>query len=175
MTQPVTASSESIQTRYPRAGRVCWIGIRPGRDQPIEVVDQVEANIECGLVGDRFAGPPGAERQVTLIQLEHLQAVASLLGVDQIDPELTRRNIVVAGINLTSLKGTEFAIGDAMLRGTGACPPCGKMERNLGPGGFNAMRGHGGITACVVQTGTISGGDEVRFIRTTKSRETQKT
>ena len=158
------ASSEDMKSSYPRSGKVCWIGLRPGRKQAIEVVDQVSADVDHGLIGDRFSGKPGADRQVTLIQQEHLQAVAQLLGVAEIDPGLARRNIVVSGINLTSLKGAEFTVGDVVLRGTGACPPCSRMEHNLGPGGFNAMRGHGGITACVVRSGTISVGDTVDFI-----------
>ena len=74
-----------------------------------------------------------------------------------------RRNIVVSGINLQSLKEHQFKIGDATLYGTGNCPPCSRMEENLGPGGYCAMRGHGGITAFVVQTGTIRLGDHVKL------------
>ena len=164
MSQPTTVSSTSFKTLYPQKGNVCWMGVRPGRDEPIEVVSQVQATTESGIIGDRFSGDPGADRQVTLIQQEHLQALASILGCESVDPALTRRNIVVSGINLTSLKGCIFAIGNAVLQGTGNCPPCSKMEQNLGPGGYNAMRGHGGITACVIQDGTISVGDEVRFV-----------
>ncbi len=162
---PISAAGAAVdlKTRFPGPGRVCWIGVRPRRGQAVEAVSHVQADLQTGLVGDRFSGKPGADRQVTLIQQEHLQAVASLLGIECVDPALTRRNIVVAGINLTALKGAEFAIGNALLRGTGACAPCGKMERNLGLGGYNAMRGHGGITACVVRSGTISIGDHVRF------------
>jgi MOSC domain-containing protein YiiM len=165
MTPKTTTSPVLLRSQFPRAGKVEWIGLRPGRDETITVVEEVLASCEDGLVGDRFNGKPAAERQVTLIQQEHLGVFAAFLGVEAVDPGLLRRNIVVSGINLIALKGTEFAIGDAVLRGTGACAPCGRMERNLGEGGFNVMRGGGGITASVVQNGKISIGDEVRFLR----------
>ncbi len=164
MSQETSVSPTNMRSEFRKNGQVQWIGIRPAREVSLKVVNDVHATVEEGLVGDRFSGKPGSDRQVTLIQFEHLGVVAGLLGKDEIDPGLLRRNIVVSGINLAALKGTEFSIGDAILRGTGACPPCGRMECNLGPGGFSAMRGHGGITATVIQSGTISIGDEVCFL-----------
>ena len=103
-----------------------------------------------------------SKRQVTLIQAEHLPVVASILDRDApVDPELLRRNIVVSGINLLTLKDQRFRIGGVILEGSGPAVPCSRMEENLGPGGYNAMRGHGGITARVIEAGTIAIGDEV--------------
>lgn len=148
----------------PQIGTLDWIGIRPSRVEPMEVLESVEVCLENGLVGDRFQGDPGAKRQVTLIQKEHLPAIQSILQCDPIDPATVRRNLLVSGINLQSLKQKTFSIGEVVLKGTGNCPPCSKMETVLGPGGYNAMRGHGGLTATVVKPGTIKLGDEVKFV-----------
>ena len=93
-----------------------------------------------------------------------LNAISSILGKKRIDPKLTRRNIVVSEINLISLKQHQFRIGSVILETTGICAPCNRMEENLGAGGFNAMRGHGGITETVIQEGEIKLGDIIELI-----------
>jgi MOSC domain-containing protein YiiM len=119
------------------------------------------AEVGTGLTGDRFAGTTESTRQVTLIQGEHIRAIASFLNLPALDPGLLRRNIVVEGLNLLALKGKTFQIGEAVLEMTGLCHPCSRMEETLGPGGYNAVRGHGGITARVLQPGLIRVGDPV--------------
>ncbi|MCB0719337.1 MAG: MOSC domain-containing protein [Bacteroidetes bacterium] len=147
-----------------KPGVVDWIGIRRERLTPPESVESVVAHPDTGLEGDHYAGRPGGKRQVTLIQGEHLEAVASILGVDAIAPQLVRRNIVVRGINLQALRDRRFRIGEAVLEFSGDCHPCSRMEENLGSGGYNAMRGHGGILARVLEAGSISIGDRVEMI-----------
>jgi len=155
--------AESLQDlidRLPRTGDVKWIGVRPEKRAAIDVLERVEADTAQGLVGDRYAGRGGG-RQVTLIQWEHLPVIASVAGLVDLDPATLRRNIAVAGINLLALKHRRFRVGGAVLEYTGTCDPCSFMEQSLGPGGYNAMRGHGGITARVVDGGTIALGDPV--------------
>lgn len=151
---------QKLMDTLPQQGRVVWIGLRPAPQAPINVVADVNVTEEQGLEGDRYKSR-SRKRQVTLIQGEHLDAVASMLGVDAIDPGLIRRNIVVRGINLLALKGKVFMVGGTLLEFTELCHPCSRMEANLGPGGYNAMRGHGGITARVIEGGRISLGDVV--------------
>jgi MOSC domain-containing protein YiiM len=158
---PEEKSFTGLFNNFVQAGKVVWIGIRSQSRQPMQVVEETYANIG-GLTNDRYnKGNADSKRQVTIIQHEHLQAAASFLGRDTIDPSLTRRNIVVKGINLNALKGKQFKIGEAVLETTGLCFPCSRMEENLGKGGYNAMRGHGGITCKVIQVGKIRVGDEV--------------
>ena len=127
------------------------------------VVDEVEASADTGLIGDRYSGRSG-QRHVTLVQFEHLPAIASMVGRSQVEPTMLRRNLAVTGINLLALKNRQFRVGTATLEFTGQCHPCSFMEETLGAGGYNAMRGHGGITARVVADGLIRVGDRVEVV-----------
>ena len=160
-------SARELMNVMPQVGVVEWIGTRPGRESPLDEVEQVTATAEHGLTGDHYSST-GGKRQVSLIQAEHLATVASILGEDRIDPRNLRRNIVVRGINLLALKGQVFQVGDAVMEFGALCVPCPRMETNLGPGGFNAMRGHGGIAARVLSGGIIRIGDRVRLLSDSK-------
>ena len=153
---------QDLLQNLPQMGRIEWIGMRPARRTKMNVVQQAELNSH-GIVGDRYNGGSG-KRAVTLIQAEHLPAIASMLHREAIDPEILRRNIVISGINLVALKNKRFMLGSAELEMTGLCHPCSRMEEVLGAGGYNAMRGHGGITACVLLPGKIQIGDTLRVI-----------
>lgn len=141
-----------------RPGIVRWIGTRPARHAPIEIADQVELAALGGVVGDHYSSRGGA-RQVSLIGEESLAAIGAYLGDAPADPALLRRNVVVRGINLLALKGRLFRLGGAVLAYSGDCHPCSRMEILLGTGGYNAVRGHGGILARVIEGGTVRIGD----------------
>lgn len=143
----------------PQQGVVEWIGIRNKKRAPLDVLTRVSV-LTQGLEGDHYAGSSG-KRSITLIQKEHIETIASLLHMDEIKPESLRRNIVVSGINLLALKDREFTIGSARLKMTGLCRPCSRMEETFGEGGYNAVRGHGGINAQVIKLGIIQLNDKV--------------
>ena len=154
---------DTLFKTLPQQGKVTWIGVRPERRADMLIVNAVEAKTQNGLTGDRYAGRSG-NRQVTLIQAEHLAVIASTLGIESVDPALLRRNICVRGINLLALKDKQFQIGDVVLEYTGLCHPCSFMEETFGPGGYNAVRGHGGINARVIKSGVIRLEDSVTAI-----------
>lgn len=151
---------ESLKGNFPRDGRIEWIGVRPRKHAAVIALLEVRAQVGAGLAGDHYGGGSGA-RGITLVQSEHLAVLGALLGEPPLDPARLRRNLVISGLNLAALQGRQFRIGEVLLQGTGLCHPCARMEAILGPGGYNAMRGHGGLNARVLSSGLIRVGDPV--------------
>jgi MOSC domain-containing protein YiiM len=162
-----------LTRHFPLHGRVEAIFLRPRRGVAAMRVPTATALIDRGLAGDRTgeraaSQPGGSKRQLTLIQAEHMPLIAAWVGLDAIDPAVLRRNLVISGLNLLAAR-SPFAdqplkvwIGNEVaLVITGPCDPCSKMEAVLGLGGYNAMRGHGGMTARVVSGGVVAVGDVV--------------
>lgn len=170
-----TLNLRQLTQHFSHHGRLDAIYLRPDRGQPCLQQDQVQAIAKLGLQGDRISlrqssAPNGSKRQVTLLQAEHLPVIAALTGHSQVDPALLRRNLVISGINLLATKSLfkdqplHLLIGDVVLEVSGPCEPCSKMEQVLGKGGYNAMRGHGGITARIIRGGLLRIGDSVKIV-----------
>ena len=158
-------------TQFSKAGRLEQILLRPARRATVKSVTEAIAIAGLGLQGDRSADKKittvVSKRQVTLIQAEHLPVVASLVGLEALEAATLRRNLVVSGLNLLAARSlfkdqpVYIQIGEVILEATGPCEPCSLMEELLGKGGYNAMRGHGGITAKVLRGGCLSVGSSV--------------
>lgn len=152
------------------AGRVEAIIVRGAPRDPARTISATQALAGIGLADDRLGKKGQAElstRQVTLVQAEHLPVIAQLAqlqGASTVDAVRLRRNLVVSGINLLALRNARVQVGDAVLEIVGPCAPCSRMEEEVGPGAYAAMRGHGGMTARVITTGTIRVGDVVRVV-----------
>jgi MOSC domain-containing protein YiiM len=149
-------------------GRVETVIVRGSPHEPARRVAATVALAGIGLADDRLGQRGEAElatRQVTLIQAEHLAVIAQLARVGSVDAVGLRRNLVISGINLLALKTARLHVGDALLEIVGPCQPCSRMEETIGPGGYAAMRGHGGMTARVLAGGPIRVGDSVRVAR----------
>ena len=156
-----------LKSTMPQVGKIEWIGLRPVRKADLTAVPSAEITVESGLTGDHNART-GGKRMVTLIQKEHIDLVASVMN-KSVSPLDLRRNIVVSGINLLALHDQEISLGDGIvLKGTGYCVPCSRMEENLGAGGYNEMRGHGGITTTVISGGKLAVGDSIAMHKASK-------
>lgn len=145
-------------------GRVEALIVRGQPRERARTVERTLALAGIGLADDRLGQRGEAElstRQVTLIQLEHLPLIAAFARSAPLDPVDLRRNLVVSGINLLSLKKARLRVGEAVLEIVGPCAPCSRMEDVIGPGGYAAMRGHGGMTARILEGGAIQVGDAV--------------
>ncbi|MCV6613295.1 MAG: MOSC domain-containing protein [Amphritea sp.] len=141
-------------------GKLHWIGLRPSHKQPMQSVEAVHALARLGLEGDhRCYKTPDSGRQVTLISAEFIRIIETYTGLEQIDPALLRRNLVVSGINLNALRHQQFRIGGALFEATALCHPCVRMDQTLGQGGAAAMLGYGGLCARILESGEIRLGD----------------
>jgi MOSC domain-containing protein YiiM len=108
---------------------------------------------ETGLSGDHARA---GKRALSLFQAEHVGAVAAFLGRGEVAPGALRRNIHVSGLNLSALRGVPLLLGSARIEITGPCAPCSRMQEALGPGAYNALRGHGGWCAQVLAPGDVA-------------------
>ena len=141
--------------RHARSGRLVWIGVRPERRADMQSLSQCDVT-PSGLQGDHARA---GKRAVTLLQSEHLPVIAALSARDCVTAPMLRRNLVIEGLNLAALRKSSIRIGAVTLQIEGPCPPCSRMEEILGPGGYSAVRGHGGWYASVLSPGTITLGD----------------
>jgi len=153
---------------------VASLFVSPGIGQPMQARTSVRALAGRGLEGDRYALNQGSysklprpvARHVSLIAREAMNVANDELvrrGLIPFEPEETRRNIVVEGIDVYALLDHEFCVGAVRLRGSDPTRPCRIPSAVAGKTGFaEAYRDRGGIRAEVLSDGTISIGDIIQ-------------
>ena len=130
-------------------------------------VGEVRAVSGRGLEGDRyfraagtFSDRPGDGRDVTLIELEALEALRAERAVD-LAPGESRRNLVTCGVPLNHLVGRELRVGEVVLRGTRLCEPCSHLARLTEPAVLAGLVHRGGLRADIVRGGLLRVGDPI--------------
>ena len=139
-------------------GTVKAIHIAPEYGSPVESVDEIAAVAGKGLEGDRYFG---STRQVTLIATGELNDAAAELGYDRIDAGSTRRNITVDLPSLPRTHGSRIEVGEVVFEVWRDCAPCEVMEDTVGIGAKAALKARAGVSATVVNGGTVALGDVV--------------
>jgi MOSC domain-containing protein YiiM len=132
-------------------------------------ITQAHAIPGKGIEGDRyftrtgaFSDRPGDGRDITLIEVEAVEAAKRDYGID-IQPIESRRNIVTQNVPLNHLVGHEFVIGNVRLRGIRLCEPCEYLEGLTKRGVRRALIHRGGLRANILSEGTIKVGDPVKI------------
>lgn len=150
-------------------GEVVAIHVAPAAAARMRALEEVRAVPGRGLEGDRYyagqgtySAKAGPHREVTLIELEALEA---LQRDAHISLELgdSRRNLVTRGVPLSHLVDREFSVGGVRLRGVKLCEPCAHLERLVAqPGVLAGLVHRGGLNAQVLSEGVLRVGDAVR-------------
>ena len=158
-------------------GSLLEIWRTPTAAAPMQRAPSARLLVGRGLEGDRYAlgggtwaQYPDLEKQLTLVDAADVAAVASEVGVP-LAPGDTRRNLVTTGIDLPSLVGRWFAVGDALLFGAKRCPPCTHLERLTGARLVKAMVHRGGVNAGVFVGAEIAEGAVVRPVSEDEAAE----
>jgi MOSC domain-containing protein YiiM len=141
-------------------GVVEQICVAPAAGEAIQRLDKVTAIAGKGLEGDRHVVgrgtfPSGVSGSaLTLIQAEVCEAFDPPLNPDE-----HRRNLVTRGIDLNTLVGHEFTIGDVLCRGMRLCEPCTVIDRYASRSLLRPLVHRGGLRADILFDGEIRLGD----------------
>lgn len=148
-------------------GHVEHIHIAPYEAAPMRRVDEVEARKGVGLAGDRKAnltgGEPAPGREVTLVEAEEVERLASEHGID-LGPGGTRRNITTRGVRLNDLVGRTFRVGDVVMTGQRLCEPCEHLQAMTGRPVLKLLTHRAGLRATLVTSGVVRVGDAVELV-----------
>ncbi len=129
---------------------------RPAGTYPTLAVDALECVAGRGVRGDRFFDyEPDYDGQLTFFSLEVFTDLQRELGLRDARPEQARRNVLVSGVDLNALVGVEFSLQGIQFQGAEECRPCYWMDRALGPGANDWMRGRGGLRARILSDGWL--------------------
>jgi MOSC domain-containing protein YiiM len=147
------------------AGKVVEINISPEEERLPEPVERVRAVAGRGLEGDRYfydgeGMQPERDRELTLIALEALDALADEHGIELTAAE-SRRQVATRGIDLNALEGKRFRVGAIACEGIELCEPCNHLQGLTQPGVLRGLVHRGGLRAAILAGGEIAVGDLV--------------
>ena len=149
-------------------GTVEGIYLAAEHEAPTEPVERVRVAPGRGPAGDRYyrtgePNEPGVGRDLTLIEAEAIEGLASENGIE-LDLGEARRNVVTRGIGLNDLVGKPFRLGAVRCVGIELNEPCRHLESLTKPGVLRGLVGRGGLRADVVSGGEIAVGDPVEAV-----------
>ncbi|MGJ8651123.1 MAG: MOSC domain-containing protein [Opitutaceae bacterium] len=122
----------------------------------IEKVDTVECVAGRGLVGDRyFDHQEDYKGQITFFDWAVYQRIKDDFNCPDLNATEFRRNVLTEGIDLNTLIGQKFTLQGIDFEGAEECRPCYWMDESVSPGVHEALKGHGGLRARILTSGTL--------------------
>ena len=122
-------------------------------------IDLVEGR---GVKDDRFFDyKEDYKGQVTLFDHATFDRVKEKFELPELEPSAFRRNVVVRGVDLNSLIGKEFLIGEVQLSGSEEAKPCYWMDEACAPGVDEFLRGSGGLRCRILTGGKLAKGNHL--------------
>ena len=117
-------------------------------------------SIECvagrGIRGDRyFDFKDDYKGQITFFSLEVFDKLCDAVHMQGIPPSAVRRNIFTRDVDLNALIGQDFEVQGVRFRGTEESRPCDWMNRAIGPGAREFLKGRGGLRAKILTDGVL--------------------
>jgi len=135
-------------------------------EHPTREVSSARCRAGRGIEGDRFFGyRPDYKGQVTFLAAETVEGLKRACGVPALSAAVLRRNVVVRGIDLETLVGRRFLLGEVEFEGTGEARPCHWMDQAVGPGAEEWLKGRGGLRARVLTDGELRVGETGLVLR----------
>jgi MOSC domain-containing protein YiiM len=129
---------------------------QPAGNHPMLEVNQIECVAGRGIQGDRFFDfKTDYKGQITFFSIEVFETLCRELGLPRAQASATRRNVLLAGIDLNSLIGAEFEIQDVRFAGIEQCKPCHWMNTAIGAGAEDWLQGRGGLRGRILTDGNL--------------------
>jgi MOSC domain-containing protein YiiM len=153
-------------------GWVEAVAIADRAEAPMQQVASARAIPGQGLEGDRYASRVGtftprsghgSGYDLTLIEAEVLDELILADG-RRLGYAEARRNIVTRGIDLNTLVGQRFKVGDVECVGRRLCEPCAHLERLTRRGVLRKLIHRGGLRADILTTGSITVGAAIESL-----------
>jgi MOSC domain-containing protein YiiM len=146
-------------------GRLEYIYIAEKASAPMRALPEARLTAGVGIDGDRYATgkgyyskTPRSDRQVTLIEIETLEALQRDHAID-LGPAETRRNLTTREVPLNHLVGKRFRVGSVLLYGVRLNVPCKYLEQVTGKPVYEPLVHRSGLNCEIVEGGVIRAGD----------------
>ena len=139
-------------------GSVLALALRPVKSKEVIVQDTLELSPQAGVIGDHGTS---RRRQVSLLDEDSWNAAC--IEVDEALNWTTRRsNVLVSGLDLQNLVGSQIRLGSALVEVMGEVVPCHVMDAAK-KGLKHALKPdwRGGVYGRVIESGQVHVGDKI--------------